>query len=351
MIGRPDYGVDFVADDVEFLRMHADVKTADPLSVRHDDSLAPFQQNRMRPDFSATENMLDRYLDWSQSSTDATQVDIIAAQRDIDKVFGGFLANRANIFEFHPTAITVADDLMAKTGNPRPNLYGYSIGNTPELSGTYTGDEREVQLIDILDASVTAAHYSLHSLLKARTALRNGEGDAAAGSLNTTLEHLDASHRSMLRAYREVGGPFVANQQNRYVVGLKHRGTEYEGPNPSHSVFLAVDRFALGSLESLQVNPALKKHLEHRQSDMPAHLRRLTAEADEAGDNESIRELSDRYFPPASEVATEIIQLIRKFKVAHRSYADRALEAKGKTLSETDTDLLAPGIALARSKE
>lgn len=294
-----------------------------------------------------------RLREWQTDNPEPSAAAGRIMRRDFDKVIGSFVARKQMIFAqvpelYEPLRQLITPDIPT----PRADFYAYTLGAGEIHDTSYTADDREHNLIEIFTSSIESAHDALHATLLARVALRNGNTPAAATSLETARMHVETMHRPMVDVYRSVGPGFVANEVTRYLVGIGIDGGHYEGPNPSHSGFMALDRFVLGSFEPMYIGrPYLETQYAFRLSDMPPHLLEIMSAADRLSDTESLADLTQLHAPEHADTAADITRRIRKFKVMHKSYADKGLEAKGGTLSSDEPDLLSDAVQFARTKE
>jgi hypothetical protein len=157
--------------------------------------------------------------------------------------------------------------------------------------------------------------------------------------------------RSLPDIYHRVGPEFVAMVVTRYMGGVEINGGKYEGPNPSNSAYMAVDRFVFGSMQKLRdKDPVAEAQLLKRMSYLPEHLRALIQAADRQGDDDPLWVLASDNEELRS-MAVEVGTNIRKFKVGHKSFADKGLVAKGKQLTTAQPDLLSDLIEYAKTNE
>lgn len=340
----------FEETDTAFIEMMRAVRDMDPLDSHGDDDwLAEFRQKGtpVEPDV-----MLDKFYEWQTTGADATAAESFAVRRDVDKVTGHLVATTRNAAE--PAMDEVLRAVADMTdGNPRANVYDFTFGNHADTSGTYTGSEREVRTIEVFEGTLTDAHIALRALTHARAAIHTGETSAnIAANLSQALHHVSAMRAQMRNVYRDIGPAFIAQELTRYVGGFATSMGKIEGPNPSHSGFLVLDRMAIGSFERLfEKQPFLRELFDYRIRDMPEHLRELLDAADQAEEDESIGQLTARIGGGAHESALEIVRELRKFKVVHKSYADKGLQAKGGILTDDEPDVLSESVTFVRQAE
>jgi len=349
MTSRSNIVENFIAVDAAYFTGLEHMRTLDPLQVRANDVLRTFQTRESTPEAVEVSASLSQRVVGIMDDPTTSELEILATKRDFDKVLGHFVATKAPLPEDVEAAL---GKILETQSNPRADFYNYTLGNNAELAGTYTGDEREVNLIELFGTSIMSAHFSLHTILRARQALRTGDSADAAQALKQTLEHVTDMHEPMIATYRDVGPAFVAQDVTRFLGPVKSNDVRYEGPNPSHSGFVALDRFAYGSFEPLfDQQPFLRGQFAYRMSDMPAHLVNLMEEANTSHDDESIVDLTEGHSAYHKELASEIANRIRKFKVVHKSYADKGLESKGGKITTEEPDVLSESIKFARRKE
>jgi hypothetical protein len=337
----------FILKEGKFFAATQDQRDLDPLHVSQDDLLLPFRQKLIPQDTGDFEQKL---AGWLTQNPEAELTSVRAARRDFDKVLGHLAATDRATADDKLEALLV--EICNRTGEtPRASIYDYAIGGSPLLANTYTGEGREINIISIFESSLSAAHLAIWSILRARLAI--AENDMSVNveqALTQALEYAKEMHYPMIRAYRDVGPDFVANELTRYTCAIHTPQGQFEGPNPSHSGFVVLDRFVYGSFRPLYARqPSLKTIYDYRLSDMPLHLRELMTRADTANDDQPLMDLSAPVSSAARTLAIQLGDTVRKFKTIHRSYADKALAAKGKQLSEDEPDFLSEIIAYARS--
>lgn len=339
----------FIATDTAYFTNLEHIKALDPLDVRASGTLEAFQTREASTASTDAAAELASATIGVLENPGSSMEERRAIRRDFDKVLGHFVSTKVKLSTEVRNAVRIASNYFP---NPRTNIYDYTLGNHAETSGTYTGDDREIRLIEIFGTSITAAHLGLHALLRARLALREGSDQEASAELEQTLGHVIDMHKPMIATYRDVGPAFVAQEVTRFLGPITLDDKRYEGPNPSHSGFVALDRFTYGNFEPLFAQqPFLRDQFAYRMSDMPTHLIDAINEADTDHDNDGIVDLSKARSPKHAEIATEIATRIRKFKVVHKSYADKGLGAKGNTLTSEEPDVLSESINFARKKE
>lgn len=343
----------FIECDGSFRSSLFDAADTDPLSLHSDGIFAELQGKQGSVPIFAVKETAERLDRWQDENPETTAAEGRIMRRDLDKAIGAFAARKEKIFEHVPSLYRPLQRLITPTiPTPRADFYAYTLGAGKQHDTSYSGDVREHNLIDIFTQSIEAAHDALQSTLLARMALRHGNQPAAADALESALESTKEMHRPMVEVYRSVGPDFVANEVTRYLVGIPIGSGYYEGPNPSHSGFMALDRFVLGSFEPMYADkPYFEKHYMFRLSDMPPHLKELMTGANCFEDTQSLVELALIHAPDVTDLAADITKRIRKFKVIHKSYADKGLKAKGGTLSEDEPDLLSDAVQYARTKE
>lgn len=339
----------FIAKDQQFISRMDAVRLADPLGMRTGDAIFAFQGSDTEPSDEAIKAAVDSVTAISSELTDAESPNYLAARRDFDKVIGRFTAKKTVL---RPDVQDAANIFMTAGASPRADFYSYSIGNNLDKAGTYTGDDREIRLIEIFGTSVSAAHLALRSVLRSRDALKRQDKDEAGSQLEAARGFVHEMHLPMIATYREVGPDFVP-KVTRYLGPVKMLDQRHEGPNPSHSAFFALDRFVYGDFKPLvEKQPFLREHFSFRVNDnMPTHLRELMNNADATADNQGLVELTAAEAPEYAGIATDIATQIRKFKTVHKSYADKALKAKGEVLTTEEPDVLSEAIKHARQKE
>jgi len=339
----------FIAADTAYFAHLEQIGSLDPLEVRSSGKLEAFQTREASASNLPIAAELAHVAIAKFEDPDTTIEERHAVRRDFDKVLGHFVSTKTTLPEEVQTEVRTAASYFS---NPRANIYDYTLGNHAETAGTYTGDDREIRLIEIFGDSITETHLGLRALLHARHALREGSDREAIDGLEQTLEHVTNMHKPMIATYRDVGPAFVAQEVTRFLGPVKLDDKRYEGPNPSHSGFVTLDRFVYGNFEPLFAQqPFLREQFAYRMSDMPTHLTRAINNADTSHDNDSIVDLGKARSHQHTEIATEIAARIRKFKVVHKSYADKGLGAKGNTLTSDEPDVLSESINFARKKE
>lgn len=344
-----DRAQQFAAEDERFFSRLYQAKSQDTLGFRTDGALEPFQGLDAQPTSQDVITAQQRLNVWGTPPFRG-ESEHIAARRDFDKIIGAYVAHKDKLP--HELQLVIHETLGADGHSPRSDFYDYAIANRPDLEGTYTGDPREIRLIEIFGASITAAHHALRAVVIARALLRQRHGVKAGEKINDAIDYLGEMHAPMIQAYRDVGPEFVAKGVTRFIGPIEVMDAVYEGPNPSHSGFVALDRFVLGSFDRVLHNDeGLQKQHAYRVSDLPPHLKELIDDAEDKEDDQSLLRLTEEYAPALSVAALEAITRIRKFKVIHKSYADKGLIAKKKALTPDEPDVLSQGVMLARIRE
>jgi hypothetical protein len=350
----------FEQRDQAYLGMLTDAQTSDPLGLQTDGiQAAVIELNVQRspePPTQALTIASERVLEWAQSNElDLENPDAHAILRDMDKILGSFVMRKIDPV----TAVPISANALGTFLNspyrvPRALFYDYTVAtdldkNISDI--TYTGDEREIALIEIFRDSTNVVHALLNSILKARLSLQNNEEQEARALLAASLDLSYGIRRSLPDIYHRVGPEFVAMGVTRYMGGVEINGGKYEGPNPSNSAYMAVDRFVFGSMQKLRdKDPVAEAQLLKRMSYLPEHLRALIQAADRQGDDDPLWVLASDNEELRS-MAVEVGTNIRKFKVGHKSFADKGLVAKGKQLTTAQPDLLSDLIEYAKTNE
>ncbi len=273
----------------------------------------------------------------------------IAAFRDYDKVFGYFAGRPPREVPTEVQEVFASLDLAHP--RPRANAYEYFFGsdlNNPNHA--YTNDRREIGLMDVVRISVGAGHAAVGHLLSARQLLR--EGGQATDDLVAAHEQIERMRKEMMRSYRVVTPEFFTLGMTRRWREVDINGQPTQGPNPSHTAWMAVDRFTSGSFDPLLAEPHMADAYAVRRSSLPDHLNGLLDLADEMQDDETILELAMRSGTEEDRaIAADMLSIIRRSKVAHKSYADKGLASKGGQLTPGRPDALSDNITHVRGAE
>jgi hypothetical protein len=278
--------------------------------------------------------------------TDGEPDAVIAAYRDLDKIFGSFARTKSREVPEAIQEVFAGTDLPHP--RPRANAYEYNFGSDPSNPNRlYTGQQREANLMRIVRTSVTAAHLAVEHLLNARYQLRT-EG-VATDQLAAAHEQINLMRQQMIAAYRTVTPEFFTLAMTRRWREVDINGKQTQGPNPSHTAWLLVDRFVAGTFDELTAEPHMAEAYAIRRSSLPGHMNALLDTADAAQDDETILQLA--HTPEDIELARDILAIIRKAKRAHKSYADKGLVSKGGTLTPGRPDVLTDNINHYRQAE
>lgn len=350
----------FEYTDQTFLEVFDEAKAADPIALHSDGIHSSVVEANVaglsEPPCEALKVASERVLDWaSTSEAELDNPETHAILRDLDKILGSFVMRKSDPLTTVPiSANALGIFLNSAYHRPRASFYDYALAtdlNNGILDTTYTGDEREVSLIEIFREMTDTAHMLLNSVLRARLALQSHQKDEARAHLSASVDLTYGMRCALPDIYHRVGPNFVAMGLTRYVGDIEIKGEKYEGPNPSSSAFMAVDRFVFGSMESLRAKSTqIEDHLSKRMAYLPEHLRALIQAADNNGDNAPLWILAGDD-TELVELAIQIGSNIRKFKVGHKGFADKGLAAKGGQITHENPDLLSDLIEYSRANE
>ncbi|HEX8182129.1 MAG TPA: hypothetical protein VF575_00840 [Candidatus Saccharimonadales bacterium] len=342
----------FIALDNAFLHAHADAAKLDPLNASNDNLFEQLQSEDPSSNTSTTAmELFSRSNDWITEHRDADETSLIALRRDLDKATGALVLRKVTKLTEAVTSNYAFDYFIQRGMNPRANFYDYAASMPANLGATYTGEAAEIALLTIFDNTIQLAHNGIHNLLDARNAVSDGNNELANDRLLEVLRSTTEMQSLMADTYRQVGPEFVSNRLTRYLGPITIGDKNYEGPNPSHSGLMTFDRLVVGSLYELMANNlSLASQFAYREQDIPSHHKALLKSLNNSPDaNKSIVELTRG--TPMHEIAREITVSLRKQKVAHKSYADKGLSAKGKSLTAAEPDMLSDTIKLVRARE
>lgn len=340
----------FIEADVGFINSFSQTKLVDPIGFSKSGDGARFQ----------TEDGLDELaIDVARNAAEIIHNSNIhnapklqATYRDLDKVYGYYACRREDV---PPEIKTMLPATEPQSSRPRCNTYEYFLGaDHHNPTHLYTGRSEEQHLIQITAAFLREGHTALHGLLRARDILHSGH--SAYDELSLAYSAVNDMRSAMLRAYKEVTPQFVTEVITGRMRGVKIGDVRVEGPNASHSVSLLIDRLVIGDFGALRDNPGMREAISGRLVGLPPHLLTLFESIEAEGEEESIVELSKA---SDKDVASAITAIIRKTKVAHKSYADKGSLAKlkrdaGANMIVTPTkfvDVLGPTIEVFRSAE